>query len=87
MTFCALERRDVAKIYRMLKGFVRLVAGFAFAISQSAEIHRMPERSGLSILGRRPRRIEDDRVADVAIVTDNLTAIADVFAIVAAETT
>ena len=87
MTFYALEGRDVPKIYRMLERFVRLVAGFAFAISQGAEIHRMPERSGLSVLGRWPRRIEDDCVADVAIVTDNLAGITDVFAVVAAEAT
>ena len=87
MTFCALERGYIPKIYRMLEWFVGLVAGFAFAISQGAEINRMSERSGLSVLGRWPRRIEDYCVADVAIVTDNLAAIADVFAVVAAETT
>ena len=87
MTLCALERGYVPKIYGMFERFVRLVAGFAFAISQGAEIHRMPERSGLSVLGRWPRRIEDDCVADVAIVLDNLASITDVFAVVAAETT
>ena len=87
MAFCALERGYVPKIYRMFEGFVGLVAGFAFAISQGAEIHRMPERSGLNVLGRWPRRIEDDCVADVAIVTDDLAGIADVFAVVAAKTT
>jgi len=71
----------------MFERLVRLVAGFAFAISQSAEIHRMSERSGLSVLGRWPCGIKDYGVADVAIVTDNLTGIADVFAVVAAETT
>lgn len=38
MAFHALKHRDVAEIYGMLKRFVRLVAGVAFAIGQAAEI-------------------------------------------------
>lgn len=71
----------------MFERFIGPVAGFAFAIGQCAEIHRMLERSRLSILGRWPCGIEDDRVADVAIVSNNFTCIANVFAVVAAETT
>lgn len=85
VTFYALERRYVPKIYGMFERFIGLVAGFAFAIGQSAKIHWMAERSGLSILGRWPGRIEDNRVADVAIVSDNLAGITHVFSVVAAE--
>ena len=85
MALCALERRYVAKIYRMFERLVGLVAGLALTLRQSAEIHGMPERSGLCILSRWPGRIEDDCVADVAIVADDLAAVADMFTIVAAE--
>ena len=85
MALNTLERRDVPEIYGMFERFVGLMAGFAFAIGEAAEIDRMPERSDLRILSRLSGRIKDDRVADIAIVTDNLTCIADVFAVVAAE--
>ena len=41
MTLNTLEHRYVAQIHRVLEGFVGLVAGFAFAICQAAEIDRM----------------------------------------------
>lgn len=45
MAFHALKHRDVAKVDRMFEWFVRLVAGFAFAIRQSAEVNRMLDRN------------------------------------------
>ncbi len=41
MTFCALEARYIPKIYRVFERFVGLVASFAFAVSEAAEIDRV----------------------------------------------
>ena len=43
----ALEHRDVAKIDRMLEGFVCLVAGFAFSTREPAKIDRVLKGDGL----------------------------------------
>ena len=41
MTFNTLETRDVAQIYGMSERLIGLVAGFAFAIGEAAEIDRV----------------------------------------------
>ena len=47
MALDALEHRDVAKIDRMLEGFVGLVTRLAFAIGKAPEVNRMLERDRL----------------------------------------
>jgi hypothetical protein len=41
MTFYALEHRDVAEIHGVSKWLVSLMAGFAFAIGEAAEVDGM----------------------------------------------
>jgi hypothetical protein len=47
MTFHALEHRYIAQVNWMLKRLVGFVAGFAFAIGQSAQVHRVLDRKSL----------------------------------------
>ena len=70
----------------MLEGLVRLMAEVTFAIGKSSKIDGVLERSGARIVFRRARRIVDHRVADVAVISNHLAAVANVFAVMAAET-
>ncbi len=47
MTFYALEARYVPKIYGVCERFVTFVAGFAFAISQAAQVDRVLNEQSL----------------------------------------
>ena len=86
VAFNALKHRDVAEINRMLKWLVRLMARLAFAIRETAEVDWMLKRAGSRVVFRRARRIVDHRVADVAIVPDHFAGVANMFAVVTAET-
>lgn len=86
MAFNALEHGNIAQVNGMLKGFVGLVAGLAFAISLAAEIDRVLKGPSLHILSSRPCGVIDHSVADVAVVGDDFTRVADVFAVMTAET-
>ena len=86
MALDALELRNVAEVYRMLEGFVGLVAELAFAVGETAEIDWMFERSGARVVLRRTGRIVDYRMTDVAIISDYSAGIANVLAVVTAET-
>ena len=41
MTFNTLEHGNIAQVNRVLERFVGLVARFAFAVSEAAEVDRM----------------------------------------------
>ena len=69
----------------MLKRLVCLVAKLAFVIFQRAEINRVLEGTGLHVFLRVPGRVVDHRVADVAVVGDDLAGIAYVITIVTTE--
>ena len=86
MAFHTLEHRNITQIHGMLERFVRFVAILAFAIGERAQIDRVLEWSGLRIIFGRSGRIVDHRVADVAVVRNDFAGIADVLAIVTAET-
>ena len=86
MAFNALKHRDIAEINRMLKWLVGLVTEVAFAVGKVPEFDWVLERPVSRIVFRRARGIVDHRVADVAIIPDHLAAVADVFAVMAAET-
>ena len=86
MTFNALEHRNIAKVHRMLKRLVRLVAELAFMVGKSSEINRMLEGSGSHILLGWSSGIVDHGVADVAVISNHPAAIANVFAVMTAET-
>ena len=86
MALDALKHRNVAEVHRMLKGLVRLVAKLAFVIRKASEINWMLEGSGSHILLGRSSGIVDHRVADVAIIPDHFAAVANVFAVMTAET-
>ena len=47
MALNTLKHRNVAEVDRMFEGLVCLVARFAFAIRQAAEIHRVLNRQSL----------------------------------------
>jgi len=87
MAFHALKHRDITEINRMLEGLVRLMAKLAFVIGKPSEINRMLEGSGSHILLGWSSGIVDHRVADVAVISNHLAAIANVFAVMTAETT
>ena len=82
MALGTLKHRNVAQVNGMLKWLVRFVAVLAFVIGKRSQINRMSEWSGLHILFGCCSRIEDHRVADVAVVGNDFAAVADVFAIV-----
>ena len=86
MALDALKHRDIAKVHRMLKGLVRLMAKLAFVIGKPSEINRMLEGSGSHILLGWSSGIVDHRVADVAVISNHLAAAADVFTVMTAET-
>ena len=87
MALNTLEHRDIAEINRMLKRLVRLMAKLAFVIRKASEINWMLEGSGSHILLGWSSGIVDHRVADVAVISNHLAAIANVFAVMTAETT
>ena len=70
----------------MLKRLVRFVAKLAFVIGKPSEINGMLEGSGSHILLGWSSGIVDHRVADVAVISNHLAAVANVFAVMAAET-
>ena len=86
MAFNALKHRDVAQVDRMLKGLVCFVAELAFVIGKPSKINRVSERSGLHILFGWSSGIVDHRVANVAVIPDHFAGVADVFAVMTAET-
>jgi hypothetical protein len=85
MTFDTLKHRYIAQVNRVLKRLVSFVAGFAFAIGEAAEVDRMLNRQRLEN-GCRTGRIGQYRMTDAAIFGDDLAGIADVLAVVTAET-
>ena len=70
----------------MLERLVRFVARTACAISQGTKIDGVLERPCLCILNSRSARIVDHRVADIAVVSNDLACLTDVLAVMAAET-
>ena len=86
MTFDTLEHRYVAQVNRVFERLVSFVAGFAFAISEAAEVDRVLNRQRLDHR-QRSGRIRQNRVTDAAIFGDDLAGVANVLAVVAAETT
>ena len=70
----------------MLEGLVRLVAELAFVIREASQVNRMLKGTGLHILFWRAGRVVDHRMADVAIIPDHFACIANVLAVVTAET-
>lgn len=85
MAFNALEHRNITQIHRMLERFVRFVTILAFVIGEGAQIDRVLKWSGLRIVFGQSGRVVDHRVADIAVVRNDFTGIADVLAIVTAE--
>ena len=86
MAFDTLKHRNVAKLKWMLELSVRFVAELAFVISKPSEINRMLKWPRPRIFFGRASRIVDDRVADVAIIPDHFAGIANVLAVMTAET-
>src|SRR5688572_32515106 len=86
MAFDALKHRYIAEIQRVFEWLVGLMTGLAFSIAESAKIHRVLESRDL-YRGCGILRVIDDRVTDVAVVPNNLAAIANVLSIVTPETT
>src|SRR6267378_3086599 len=71
----------------MLEGFIGFMTELAFAFSQPSEIDRMLKWTGLHVFFRRPGRVVDDRVTDVAVIGDHLARLADVLAIMTTKAT
>ena len=71
----------------MLESLVRLVAGLAFSVAKSSKINRVFERSGSGVLFDWSSGVVEHRVADVAVIPDDLAGIAYMLAIMTAETT
>src|SRR5260370_28175925 len=84
MALHTLEHRDITKINRMLEWLVSFVAKLTFAVGQRAGINRVLEWSGLYRSGR-IKRIVDYRVADVSVVGDDFSGVADVLAVATTE--
>ena len=85
MALNTLKRRDIAEIHWVFEGFVSPMAGFTFAIGQAAKVDRV--LNGQSLDGRcRTGRVRQNGVTDVAIFGNYFASVADVLAIMTAET-
>ena len=71
----------------MLEGLICFVAKLAFVFLERAKVNGVLKWTGLHVLFRRPGRVVDHRMADVAIVRNDFAAVADVLAVVTAEAT
>ena len=69
----------------MLEGLVGLMTELALTFGEGAQIHRMLEGTGLHVLLRRRCGVVDYRVADIAVVGDDLPGAADVLTVMTAE--
>ena len=70
----------------MLEGLVGLMTELAFMFGEGTQIHRMLKGTGLHVLLRRPRGVVNYRMADIAVVSDDLPGAADVLTVMTAET-
>ena len=86
MTLNALKHGDVAEVERVSEGLVRLVARLAFAVGKASEINWVFKCSCARVSICRASRVVNHRVADVAVVPDDLSRLANVLTIMAAET-
>jgi hypothetical protein len=85
MALNTLKHRNIAEVDRMFERLVSLVARFAFAIRQAAEIHRVLNRQSLDHRFR-ARGVRQDRVTDITVLWNHLAGVANVFAVVATKT-
>ena len=85
MALYALKHRDVAEIDRVFERLVRFVTRLALAIGEPAKIDGMLERRRLRPW-RRSRRVRQNRMADIAIVSYDFSVLTVVLAVVTAET-
>ena len=85
MAFAALELRDVTEVQRVLERAVAFVADRTLVSVLVADVHRMLEiaAGGLEVLAR--ESLVDGRVADAAVVADDLPVPAEVLPVMAAE--
>lgn len=70
----------------MFEWLICFVAGLAFTVRESPQIHGMTKGSDLNVLRRRLGRVINHCVTDVAVASNDLACIADMLAIVTAET-
>ena len=68
MTLHTLEHRDIAKIDRVRKWLVCLVAIFAFMVRECPEIDRVLKWPRVHIFLRWPCGVVDRRVADITVI-------------------
>lgn len=81
MALNALKRRDISKIDRMFEGLAGLVARLTFPFCQGTQIDRMLERRRLR-RGTGIRRVSQNGVTNVAVVSDYFAGVTYVFAVV-----
>lgn len=86
MALNALKRRDISKIDRMFEGLAGLVARLTFPFCQGTQIDRMLERRRLR-RGTGIRRVSQNGVTNVAVVSDYFAGVTYVFAVVTTKTT
>lgn len=84
MALNTLKHRNITEIHGMLKRFVGPVAGFTFAIGETAEVDGVLNGQSLKNCCR-SGRVRQNRVTDVAIVGNYLACVANVLAIMTAE--
>ena len=85
MALGALKLRYVAKIHRVLKCPVGLMAESTLVVSKRAELNRMLERSSLHVCRSGAGRVVDHSMANVAVVPDNFAGATHVLAVMAAK--
>jgi hypothetical protein len=85
MALDALKHRDITQVDWVPERFVRLVAALAFAIREASEINRM-------LIGAELHRsrgiggVVNHRVADIAIVADDLARVTNVLTVMTTKT-
>ena len=86
MTLHTLEHRNVAKVYWMLKALIGLMTRFAFAVGQATEVDWMLNLKSFHVC-RGYRRIGQNGMADIAVVGDDSTRVANMLAVMTSKTT
>jgi hypothetical protein len=86
VAFAALELRYVTEIQRMLERLVALVTCGTLPSVLITEVYGVLERTSRRRYRLARERLVDSRVADAAVVPDRFAFLAEVLAVVAAET-
>ena len=86
MTFNTLKHGNVSQVDWMLKGGIGLVTALTLSIGEATEVDWMLEGYGFEDCCG-PRGIRQNRMADIAVIRNHFSCLADMLAIVTPKTT